>query len=262
MGQFKNDNLWSAGLRTAKRLANRSFYLSTEAPHFQFEVNGEWYVFCAIHKNASSSIRALVETASPKERGADTSLFDFLFANHLVRKRHEIERAKHLMVFVRHPVERMISCFANKFIQQKGNRSIFHDYAKVTGANPQHATFNQFVNGYMRPCFRGRKVKSRHNRHIYTQQQQLLPVNYNVVAPVEQFSVIVQVLGLGYLLPERINATSGAGAIPGASSMTAEELHALYQKTGKTPDMPSLLREELLKNINDLYHVDLKAFGR
>ena len=156
MGQFKNDNLWSAGLRTAKRLANRSFYLSTEAPHFQFEVNGEWYVFCAIHKNASSSIRALVETASPKERGADTSLFDFLFANHLVRNRHEIERAKHLVVFIRHPVERVISCFSNKFIQQKGNRSIFHDYAKVTGANPQKATFNQFINGYMRPCFGGR----------------------------------------------------------------------------------------------------------
>ena len=105
-------------------------------------------------------------------------------------------------------------------------------------------------------------MKLRHDRHIYTQQQQLLPVNYDVVALFERFSVIVQEIGLGHLLPERVNATSGAGTIPGASSMTAEELHALYQKTGKTPDMPSLLTEELLRNINDLYHVDLKAFGR
>ena len=155
MTVLKTDGLGHVGLRRAKRLAGRSFYLPTEAPHFQVEVNGLWYVFCAIHKNASSSIRKLVETGSARERRADESIFRFLFLNHLVRSHREIERARYVMVFVRHPLDRVVSCFRNKFIQRKGCRTVFRDYSQVTGANPEQATFEQFVRDYLRPCLRG-----------------------------------------------------------------------------------------------------------
>ena len=97
-------------------------------------------------------IRKLVETGSARERRADESIFRFLFLNHLVRSHREIERARRVMVFVRHPLDRVVSCFRNKFIQRKGCRTVFRDYSQVTGANPEQATFEQFVRDYLRPC--------------------------------------------------------------------------------------------------------------
>ena len=260
MAVLKTDNLWHAGLRLAKRLAGRSLYLPTEAPHFQIKVNGQWYVFCAIHKNASSSIRALVEAGSSKKRGADESIFRFLFLNHLARDHREIERARYVMVFVRHPLVRVVSCFQNKFIQRQGNRTIFRDYMRVTKADPESVTFEEFVYNYLRPCFGVGSVKPGHDRHIYTQQQQLLPVNYDVIARVDQFDTVMREIGLNDLLPERANATSGAVPIPGASRMTARVLHAHYRETGGTPDRASLLTPELEGEIKNLYRADLQAF--
>lgn len=259
MTVFKAYTPWRAGLRRGKRLVDRSLYFTTEAPHFQVEVNEQWYVFCAIHKNASSTIRALVEAGSSKERSTDETNFHFLYLNHLVRSRAEIERARNVSLFVRRPFDRMVSCFQNKFIQRKGNRTIFLDYARVTGADPSLATFESFVHQYLRPCFGGGSVKSRHNRHIYTQQQQLLPVDYDIVARVDQFDDVMGTIGLGHLLGKHINSSSGSVTVPGASQIAAEELHARYQETGEVPDKASLLT--LKDEINDLYRADLEAFG-
>lgn len=261
MSVLKTDNRLAAGLRGVKRLAGRSLYLPTEAPHFQVQVNGEWFVFCAIHKNASSSIRALVEAGSSRGRGADESIFRFLFLNHLVRSRKEVDRARHVMVFVRPPLDRVVSCFQNKFIQRKGNRTIFADFKQVTGADPAQATFERFVHDYLRLCFGGGKVNRHRDRHIYTQQQQLLPVDYDVVARVDQFDQVMNEVGLVQLLPGRTNSTSGAVEIPKAWSMSAEELHELYRETGQTPDKASLLNPALVEEINHHYRADIHAFG-
>ncbi len=61
MTVLKTDSFLADTARRVKRMAGRSFYLPTDAPHFQVQVGGRWYVCCTIHKNASSSIRAVVE---------------------------------------------------------------------------------------------------------------------------------------------------------------------------------------------------------
>lgn len=262
MSVMKADSLLGGGIRRAKRVAGRSLYLPTEAPHFQVQVGGQWYVFCAIHKNASSSIRGLVEAASTSKRDPEESIFRFLFLNHLVRGHREIERARHVMAFVRHPLDRVVSCFQNKFIQQKGNRTIFRDYQHVTGSDPSSVTFERFVYDYLRPSFKRRgEVDRRRDRHIYTQQQQLLSVDYDIVARVDQFDEVMHGIGVGDLLPGRANATSGAVDAPDAWAMTAGELNALYRETDQTPNKASLLNHTLVDEINHLYRADLRAFG-
>ncbi|MDT0619873.1 sulfotransferase family 2 domain-containing protein [Salinisphaera sp. P385] len=262
MTVLKSDNWRDAALRLAKRTAGRSLYLPTEAPHFQVKVDGEWYVFCAIHKNASSSIRSIVENASALKRAENQSIFNFLFLNHLVRSRKEIERARHVMVFVRHPLDRVVSCFQNKFIQQKGNRTIFADYRAVTKRDPCKSSFEEFVSGYITACFAGKtEVGGRHDRHIYTQRQQLLPVDYDVVKRVDEFDETMERAGLAHLLPGRANATSGKVRVSDAWRLTADELNEHYRKTGETPGKASLLSDELVDQINQLYRADLQAFG-
>jgi len=263
MTVLKTDTTLASTTRAIKRLAGRSFYLPTEAPHFQMRVNGDWYVFCSIHKNASSSIRSIVENASHLRRRKEQSIFNFLFLNHLARSKQDIERASHIMVFVRHPLDRVVSCFQNKFIQQRGNRTIFADYEEVTGCAPQKVTFEYFVRDYLAKCFGGNlKVNHSRDRHIYTQHQQLLPVDYDVVERVDQFDVVMANIGLGHFLQGRANATSGSVEMPSAWSLTAEELNRHFCKTGETPDKWSLLNNELTDEINYLYRADLKAFGR
>lgn len=259
--KLKTDSLLAAGARRAKRIASWSLYLPTEAPHFQLQVDGKWYVFCAIHKNASSSIRSLVEAGSSARRAEYESIFRFLFLNHLVRSHQEIDRARHVMVFVRHPLDRVVSCFQNKFIQRKGNRTIFADYRDTTDSDPSQATFEHFVHSYLRRSFgKGDAASRQRDRHIYTQQQ-LLPVNYDIVARVDQFDEVMRDIGLSHLLPGRANATSGAVDMPGASTISAEELHDRYRETGETPDKASLLTAPLVSEINHLYRADLEAFG-
>ncbi len=259
---LKTDTWVGATLRLAKRMAGRSLYLPTEAPHFQVNVDGEWYVFCTIHKNASSSIRSILESASDLKQVEEQSIFNFLFLNHLARSRKELDRARHVMVFVRHPLDRVVSCFQNKFIQQKGNRTIFCDYRAVTKRDPYKSSFEEFVSDYIAACFQGKpKVGRSHDRHIYTQCQQLLPVYYDVVQRVDQFDETMERLGLAHLLPGRANATSGKVRVPDAWRLTADELNEHHRKTGETPDKMSLLNEELVDRINFLYRADLQTFG-
>lgn len=257
-------NSWvHAGLRLAKRTAGRSLYLPTEGPPpFQINLGGEWYVFCAIHKNASSSIRSIVESVPDLKRAEGQSIFNSLFLNHLARSRKEIARARHVMVFVRHPLDRVVSCFQNKFIQQKGNRTIFADYRAFTKRDPCKSSFEDFVSGYITACFAGKpEVGGRHDRHIYTQRQQLLPVDYDVVKGVDEFDETMERVGLAPLLPGRANATSGKVRGPDAWRLSAGELHEHCRKAGETPDKSCLLSDELVDQINQLYWADLQAFG-
>lgn len=86
-------------------------------------------------------------------------------------------------------------------------------------------------------------------------------MDYDIIAHVDRFDAIMWEIGLGGLLSERANATSGASPIPNSSRMPAEELHARYLETGETPDQASLLTPQLEDLINHLYRADLRAFG-
>ena len=257
----KSDRVATRLLRRAKQYAGRSLYLPTEAPHFQMEANGQRYVFCTIHKNASSSIRAMVEAASPHARSPDESIFRFLYLNHLTRFYREFRTASYVIVFVKHPVHRIVSCFQNKFIQRKGHRAIFKDYQRVTGQDPANATFERFVREYVAACFKGEVVDRRCNRHIYTQKQQLLPVAYDVIERVDQFDETMKVLGLSRLLGGRANVTSDTVEMRGAWDQASEVLYNTYCERGQTPNRKSLLDEELATEIKHLYRADFRAFG-
>lgn len=262
MSVFKIDNLRVKGIRQVKQWAGRSLYLPTEAPHFQIQVDGKRYVFGAIHKNASSSIRTMIEAISPFQRRANESIFEFLFRNHLARNRRDFDNADQVMIFVRHPLDRVVSCFQNKFVQRKSNRTIFRDYEQVTGRNPAKATFEQFVYDYLRACLKGGAVVGRRrDRHIYTQYQQLLPVDYDVVVRVEQFDKWMKVVGLSNLLPDRANRTWNTAGVADAWVQTSEELYTRYLEDGQTPNKASLLNDALMAEINHLYRADLQTFG-
>ena len=263
MPVIKRDRLVTALLRRGKVMTGHSFYLPTEAPHFQLEIDDEWYVFCAIHKNASSTIRRLIENVSKIKRGDGESIFHFLYVNHLARSVADINKSCNVMAFVRDPVERVVSCYQNKFIQRQGNRTIFKDYGDVIGDGAGSATFEQFVEGYIGRCFNGKStVNKKHDRHIYTQHQQLLPVNYQRIALVDQFDSVLSDVGLNHLLPKsRENSTSDKEYLPGASSIPADSLHNHFLNSGKTPDATCLLTSDLVNRIRSLYKADFEAFG-
>lgn len=176
----------------------------------------------------------------------------------------EVERARHAMVFVCDPLGRVLSCFQNKFIQQKGNRTLFADYRAPSKRDLCKSNFEEFVSGYyIAACFFAGKpgLRVRHDRHIYTQRQQLMPVNYDVVKRVDEFDETMEKVGLAHLLSCRANATSGKVRIPDAWRLAADELNEHYRKSGESPYKSSLLNNELADQINYLYRADLVAFG-
>lgn len=169
------------------------------------------------------------------------------------------------MVFVRSPVDRVVSVYQNKFVQRKNGatgKKILSDCRYVTGLDYGDINFGDFVSGYLSRCFNGRSyVSGARDPHIYTQKQQLLPVQYDIVESVNNFDSVMQSIGLGQLLSSRANATSGKVDIPDAFNVSSNDLHQHYLSTGETPSSNSLLGSDLKEMINSLYFEDLMFFS-
>ena len=113
------------------------------ARHFLLQVGEQQYALCYIRKNATNSFKELVAALSPhRDKVAECpETYISSCAASTGALPEEVATAARVVLVVRHPLDRIISVYRNKFVQRVGHERLFESYAKTTGRDPNDASF-------------------------------------------------------------------------------------------------------------------------
>lgn len=233
----------------------------TGRPHYQICIGGKHLAYCYIRKNACSSFKRLfVENSHRPFRHEVDDRLQFMKKYHSVRNIRSLEKCDHILFVCRDPGTRLVSAFTNKFIVKSNNRDIFSDYYRVTGKNPETATFRTFVTEYLRADF------SELDPHVIPQSYHLLPIQYTDAIPLtELFEAMSNIIGAQMAqmyFAEKTNdsASRARCSLAEAPDLTAAELEKLFIETGSTPRSEDFLAGEVLDEVMTLYEDDYALY--
>lgn len=263
--RFKVDNRLKAFKRSMRCARGLPLYLDTESRHYRLNYRGKRYLFCYIPKNASSSILWLLFNLSShriNDNVEKENIDKLMKQHHLVRSLRDLKKIDASFLFVRNPYTRVVSTFVNKFVVRLGNDSIFRDYYSCTGLDPKDATFSDFVERYLAQStdpVSGNICKAR-NRHIYTQLQQLLPIDYTEVSDTSEFDRIVSRYFPNVTPPRKNSRPASSSSITNACLVPSSMLHDAFLRDQEVPSYSAFEGNELRSLISDIYEKDFRFF--
>lgn len=229
--------------------------------HLAFRANGKKFLYCYIRKNACSSFKRLIVMRSKhRERLSEfPSRLQFMRQFHAVR---EIDAAAfdHSILILRDPLERVVSVWKNKFVQRNGHEDIFASYARVTGQDPETATFADFMTRYLGRPFADLDV------HLRPQSQDLAPMVYSDALLLKNLHAHMTGL-LGAHIADRFflkPVNSSAGPVDPdpteAWTRSAAELHAAFRDRGTLPATARFASPPFAAQVAELYADDYRIF--
>lgn len=230
--------------------------------HLAFRAGGRKFLYCYIRKNACSSFkRLIVSRSSRKDRlGRFPSRLEFMRHFHAPQK-IDTSTCDHSIVIIRDPLDRVVSAWKNKFIQRNGHEDMFANYARVTGQDPETASFDDFMTRYIGRPFEALDI------HVRPQSHDLAPVVYSdaVLLP-DLHSHMTGLVGpriADRFFLQPINSTSGPAAPDSAETWTrsASDLHAAFREHGTIPATRSFLTPAFRERVAALYADDYRIFG-
>lgn len=147
--------------------------------HYVIRVGELTLAYAYIRKNACSTFKQVFIGLSLHSwnTGTETEL-EFMNSHHRA-KRHQIATADYRICILRDPVERAVSTYRNKFIQRSYHGGIFASYEKITGQNPEEASFADFVQRYLT------QPPVLLDQHVLPQAAHLRPFSYNATFLIE-----------------------------------------------------------------------------
>jgi hypothetical protein len=155
-----------------------------------------------------------------------------------------------------------LSVYKNKFVQRTGNIGIFENYLRITGKDPETATFSDFVTDFIGRPFQDLDV------HVRPQCDSLLPTLYSDAIPLNcvharMTEIVGSKLADRFFLPQ-VNSTSDAGLyhLDSAYLVPSRELRRIYQEKNEFPDKKSFLSAEIRQKLGELYARDFELFSR
>jgi hypothetical protein len=234
-------------------LRNRIF-LQGKA-HFAFGANNKRIAYAYIRKNACSAFKDLICGTSDQATfdGVSGSELNFMNTHHRIKTADRLADCEECVFVYRDPFERAISVFVNKFVVWTGNGAIFKDYEAATGANPEDATFETFLNVYCRT------LKDR-NQHVQPQSRHLIPIRYTAALSLNNLRrEIVPVIGeelAERYFAHKVNASTYGDDHADKSMLTARELNAHYKATNVLPSKHAFMRDDLIELCKCRYAVD------
>ncbi len=109
--------------------------------------DGKHVVYTYIRKNACSSFKALflAHAQLTRKHGLEYAKSRGLGALREFHPKWWQGRCDMRMFVYRHPFDRCVSAFVNKFVEARDNGDIFTNFAARTGKSPETATFEDFV---------------------------------------------------------------------------------------------------------------------
>lgn len=216
--------------------------------------SGKSISYCYIRKNACSTLRSFFISMSPSGRKPAEPEFEFLARTHRAQVQ-DVASADYRICILRNPVQRCVSMFKNKFIQQNGHIDIFKSYEAVTGNPAETASFEDFVLSYMSHPL------SDLDPHVWTQRSHLLPVHYNGAIMMDQLNTwITDTFGAEVTarnFAKKVNATvQKTETTAPASTISAHLLRREYLANHSMPSIEAFLTPVLRERLNAIYVQD------
>jgi len=229
--------------------------------HFTLEVGGKRIIYCYIRKNACTAFKKLFlahSIAEPKPVEGENPI-DFMIRHHRARFPRDYFAAQHIIFVYRDPIERVVSVFRNKFVEEKGNSDIFESFQRLTGLDPYKCTFREFVNVYLQ--YEWRKL----DPHLRPQYRHLLPVQYTDAIPLERLhEYMLCIVGeevADRIFKNRTNASQDScrdeQAEETVCDIPADELSRRLRQENIMPSTNSFLDESLKRRLRLLYREDV-----
>lgn len=222
--------------------------------HFTLQVSGQRIAYAYIRKNACSAFKRLFVAESPHSNGKTDALL--LMGTHHIAGPAKVAAADVRVCVLRDPIDRVLSVWRNKWIQDSGNADIFRSYTSLVGGGPRKATFAQFVEKYLS------QPHDSLDAHVWTQSSHLMPVRYDVAVDIgDLHSTMTDLLGADIAdqhFARRRNVSSGfVESDELASDVPAIELTERFTKEGLMPSRAALLTPSLDEQLSRLYADDL-----
>lgn len=198
-------------------------------------------------------IRETSEYAGGRERN-ETEM-KFLSRFHSAKKLTDLAACDHRIFIYRDPLQRAASAFVDKFVIRRGNSDIFRNFFKVTGIEPENATFDLFVRKYLS------KPPQTIDPHCVGQYEHLLPLLYTEAIPMHSLfesmtSVLGDVLARRYFF-NKVNAITEMKFDSPCYDTPSSNLHDRFRREGRVPTNSSLLTEENVGVLRKVYRADL-----
>lgn len=189
-------------------------------PDFQCLIpnrDGKIILYTYIRKNACSVFKRIVNS---KTGGSGISgMKDFQWD----RKSRNWDCA----IFVyREPFDRIVSAFTNKFIDRRGNRDIFESFARLTGKNPDTATFRDFVEYTELPF---EKI----DPHVWPQKSHLLNIEYTHAININKLNEVMSkdFPSLSRYFSEKINKSEYRSELGDAKDLVDVPANEIYHQS-------------------------------
>ena len=246
--RFDNRNTLK-GLRL--RLTGRGGY-----PHYRFQVGGRRFLYCYVRKNACSAFKELILHCHGAQVPPDVRPIDVM--DDVARADGAALRTgnDHVVMVYRDPVERIVSLYLNKMVQRVGAEDLLANYRQVTGTDPDGASFDDFVTGYLRPQFGDLDL------HAVPQRWHMLPIVYTDVISIRHLDRAMNGL-IGPDLARRyfgrpVNQTRAETHVedPDAWDKPAGRLHDVWRKTGVLPRPGGFRTPPIESRLRSLYAAD------
>lgn len=233
--------------------------------HFGMKVEGLYFVYVYIRKNACSSWKHFfINESTAKKTDADReNPLRFMERHHRVRSVQSIRAAPNRIVVLREPVERVVSGFLNQYVMRlKRGSGVHDDVTSRTQVACHDVTFRQFLDQYLLDS-----CPNELNPHFYTQASHLADVDYNRVWLMDKLEDEVRGV-FGSRIAEtyfarRTNATSHIPKYEHpAMDVTAGALYLEWKRSGVLPSKKALAPKELAGKIRSYYEEDVRLYKK
>lgn len=240
------------------------YYVGGEV-HYAFGHNGQQCLYAFIRKNASSAIAEFLEPKLPSRLAKNSDIMRRLHLGFAAKQRSQLDRCQCRFFIYRDPLERLVSLFNNKFVQnlyqdQSDLESLLINFEHITKTRYVDATFSDFVRVYLQRYFRLFSNRWLLDAHVVPQADHLWPVYYTHVVRFEHLhediSIVLGKDTADEFFSRKVNSTSTRRYEDPSSDTTVSDLRRRFTETGELPSLRAYISDELEVIIRNLYAID------
>lgn len=231
--------------------------------HYAFAHNGKHYLYAHIRKNASSAFVNFLVEKLPRHIRHDARTMRSLNLK-LAPKRHAQINRRYCSIFVyRNPLERLVSLFNNKFVEDPdpySQQSLNQNFEHITHTRFVDTTFSDFVRGYLQRYFRLFSAGWVLDAHVIPQADCLWPIHYSHVIRFEHLhedlSLILGKETANQYFSRKVNSTSTRLYDDPSSDIPVSDLRQRFAQSGELPSPQAYCDGEIQSIIRQLYAID------
>ncbi|WP_334059914.1 sulfotransferase family 2 domain-containing protein [Alteromonas sp. S005] len=232
---------------------------------YTIKVDGVSIAYTYIRKNACSSFKKFFSHFSHgcfSEYKTDLAALNQL---HVESSLDKLSSCDFRIFVFRDPIDRAISVYKNKFIQNTGNKDIFQSYEKITGRDAFKASFEEFISLYIM----NQQVSERElDPHLYSQHLHLRDINYNAVIPMNSLYDSMQLV-VGAALAQKffekpVNASTSnieSERERNVVTQSAEELNQIFKSEKRIPKSALFRTPTIEEQLKAFYVTDYELIN-